>query len=244
MYIDKKSPIPAYYQLKKILLEKIKSGEYAAGSLIPSERELCETLGISRMTVRQALNQLVSEGILYREKGRGTFVSKAKLEQRNLMSFSEMAREKGLEPITKVLHFSMGNIIQDICDVLDLGENETVYHIKRLRLVGSVPVGIEESYIPQKYCPGLDRYDLTTSLYRLMKDEYQHAISYADNVIEAAKATKEEKELLEITESKPVLKIISVNFTESGLKLLYERSVYRSDEYKYSVRVYGNMDTD
>ncbi|AUS97885.1 GntR family transcriptional regulator [Clostridium thermosuccinogenes] len=244
MYIDKKSPIPAYYQLKKILLEKIKSGEYAAGSLIPSERELCETLGISRMTVRQALNQLVSEGILYREKGRGTFVSKAKLEQRNLMSFSEMAREKGLEPITKVLHFSMGNIIQDICDVLDLGENETVYHIKRLRLVGSVPVGIEESYIPQKYCPGLDRYDLTTSLYRLMKDEYQHAISYADNVIEAAKATKEEKELLEITESKPVLKIVSVNFTESGLKLLYERSVYRSDEYKYSVRVYGNRDTD
>lgn len=244
MYIDKKSPIPAYYQLKKILLEKIKSGEYAAGSLIPSERELCETLGISRMTVRQALNQLVSEGILYREKGRGTFVSKAKLEQRNLMSFSEMAREKGLEPITKVLHFSMGNTIQDICDVLDLDENETVYHIKRLRLVGSVPVGIEESYIPQKYCPGLDRYDLTTSLYRLMKDEYQHAISYADNVIEAAKATKEEKELLEITESKPVLKIVSVNFTESGLKLLYERSVYRSDEYKYSVRVYGNRDTD
>jgi len=244
MYIDKKSPIPAYYQLKKILLEKIKSGEYAAGSLIPSERELCETLGISRMTVRQALNQLVSEGILYREKGRGTFVSKAKLEQRNLMSFSEMAREKGLEPITKVLHFSMGNTIQDICDVLDLGENETVYHIKRLRLVGSVPVGIEESYIPQKYCPGLDRYDLTTSLYRLMKDEYQHVISYADNVIEAAKATKEEKELLEITESKPVLKIVSVNFTESGLKLLYERSVYRSDEYKYSVRVYGNRDTD
>lgn len=244
MYIDKKSPIPAYYQLKKILLEKIKSGEYAAGSLIPSERELCETLGISRMTVRQALNQLVSEGILYREKGRGTFVSKAKLEQRNLMSFSEMAREKGLEPITKVLHFSMGNTIQDICDVLDLDENETVYHIKRLRLVGSVPVGIEESYIPQKYCPGLDKYDLTTSLYRLMKDEYQHVISYADNVIEAAKATKEEKELLEITESKPVLKIVSVNFTESGLKLLYERSVYRSDEYKYSVRVYGNRDTD
>ncbi len=71
MHVDKKSPIPVYYQLKNIVLKKIQNGEFSAGSLIPSERDLGESLNISRMTVRQALNQLVSEGVLYREKGKG-----------------------------------------------------------------------------------------------------------------------------------------------------------------------------
>lgn len=244
MYIDKKSPIPAYYQLKQIILKKIAHGEYTAGYPIPSERELVEALGISRMTVRQALNQLVSEGVLYREKGRGTFVSRSKLEQRNIMSFSEMAMEKGLEPAAKILHLNIGKAGQEIIDLLDLNENDTVYNIKRLRLAGSIPIGIEENYIPEKYCPGLDKHDLTTSLYKLLKDKYMHSISYVDNMIEAAKPTKKEKELLKITDSKPVLRITGVNYSESGIKLLYERSVYRSDEYKYSVRVYGNRNID
>jgi len=240
MYIDKKSPIPAYYQLKQIILDKIAHGEYVAGCPIPSERELVETLGISRMTVRQALNQLVSEGVLYREKGRGTFVSRSKLEQRNIMSFSEMVLEKGLEPATKVLYFNLGKSSQEIIELLDLNENDSVYNIKRLRLAGNIPIGIEENYIPEKYCPDLDKHDLTSSLYKLLKDKYMLSISYVDNMIEASKPTKKEKELLKITDSKPVLRIAGVNYSEAGAKLLYEKSVYRSDEYKYSVRVYGN----
>lgn len=244
MYVDKKSPIPVYYQLKNIILKKIQNGEYAEGSLIPSERDLGESLRISRMTVRQALNQLVAEGVLFREKGKGTFVSKSKIEQRNIMSFSETVAMKGLVPTTRVLHFSKVNIDDDIAGILELQTGEKVYILKRLRLAGGIPVGIEEDFIPEKYCPGLENYDLSQSLYKLIKDEYSYIINYIDNVIESSKPVKEEREQLNITGSVPVLRVTGVNFTEKDIKLFYERSVYRSDEYKYNVRVHVNKNIE
>lgn len=244
MYVDKKSPIPVYYQLKNIVLKKIQSGEFAEGSLIPSERDLGESLEISRMTVRQALNQLVAEGVLYREKGRGTFVSKSKIEQRNIMSFSDSVAKKGLVPTTRVLHFSKVNMDEDIAVILGLKSGEKVYDIKRLRLAGGTPVGIEEAFIPERYCAGLENYDLTLSLYKLIKEEYSYTINYIDNVIESSKPSKEEKEQLDISSNVPVLRITGVNYTESDIKLFFERSVYRSDEYKYNFRVYVNKNIE
>lgn len=238
MYIDKKSPVPIYYQLKSIILEKISRGEYIEGSIIPSERELVDVLNISRMTVRQAINHLVNEGVLFREKGKGTFVAKTKIEQKNIMSFSDVVSKKGMVPSTKILHFSREEATKDILNLLDLTGNQVVYNIKRLRLADDIPVGIEQSYIPEMYCPGLEKYDLTSSLYKLIGEEYLHVIKYVDNVVEAAKPSKEEKSLLNISLNIPVLNITSVMFTESGIKLQYERSVYRSDEYKYNIRVY------
>ncbi len=244
MHVDKKSPIPVYYQLKNIVLKKIQSGEFPAGSPIPSERDLGESLNISRMTVRQALSQLVSEGVLYREKGRGTFVSRSKIEQRNIMSFSETVAQKGLVPTTKVLRFNMEQANEEIGGILELKTGEKVYVLKRLRLASGVPVGIEEDFIPERYCPGFDKFDHTSSLYKLIKEEYSFAVSYVDNVIEASRAGREEKELLAINSSVPVLRVTGVNYTETGLKLFYERSVYRSDEYKYNVRVYLNKNIE
>jgi GntR family transcriptional regulator len=240
MYIDKKSPIPVYCQLKNIILEKINSGEYGAGNPIPSERELSEALSISRMTVRQALNQLTSEGILYREKGKGTFVSKAKIEQRNIMSFSETVAKRGLVPSTTVLKFEKIKPSDDIRNILMLEDNEMVYDLKRLRLANDIPVAIEESFIPEKYCLDLEKFDLQQSLYRILKEEYHYNLAYADNLIEAANTSGEAKKLLEITGSVPVLRIYCQYFTESGIKLYYEKSIYRSDNYKYSIRIFAN----
>lgn len=244
MYVDKRSPIPVYFQLKNLILKKIQSGEFPEGSLIPSERDLGESLNISRMTVRQALNQLVSEGLLYRQKGIGTFVSRSKIEQRNIMSFSESVTRKGLFPSTRILFFSKEIINGEIRELLDLKASDTVYILKRLRLASGTPVGIEENYLPEKYCPNLEKQDLTSSLYKLMKEQYSHAISYVDNVIEAARPDKLEKEQLEIAGVVPVLRITGINYTESDLKLFYERSVYRSDEYKYNVRVFVNKNIE
>ncbi len=244
MFVDKKSLIPAYYQLKNIILKKIHSGEYPEGSLIPSERDLGESFSISRMTVRQALNQLVTEGVLNREKGRGTFVSHSKLEQKNIMSFSEYVRRKGMEPSTRVLHFSCDAAAEDLQEALGLRDVERIYVLKRLRLADNVPVAIEEVFIPAKYCPGMEQHDLTGSLYKLIKEQYSHEISYVDNVVEAARPTKEERELLEAAVSIPMLKITSLNYTETGIKLFYERSAYRADEYKYSMRITVNKNIE
>lgn len=244
MFVDKKSPIPAYFQLKNIILKRIQSGEYAPGSLIPSERDLGESFGISRMTVRQALNQLVLAGVLNREKGRGTFVSKSKLEQKNIMSFSEAVRQKGLVPSAKVLHFDRAEAEADIAEALGLKGGEQVYVLKRLRLASQVPIGIEEDFIPVRYCPGLEKFDLTSSLYRLIKEEYSYSVHYVDNVVEASRPSKEERESLDLSAGIPVIRITSVNYTESGIKLFYERAAFRSDEYKCSMRIYVNKNME
>jgi GntR family transcriptional regulator len=240
MHIDKKSPIPAYYQLKNIILQKIEQGAYSAGSLIPSERELSEILGISRMTVRQALTELVLEGVLHREKGKGTFISQPKLEQKNMTSFSETVIREGLVPTTEILHFSNGLVPEEIWNQLEIKPDDKVYVLRRLRLASGQPVGIEEDFIPEKYCPGFESCDLTGSLYRLLREEYGLEIAYADHIIESSAPSKEERELLQITKAIPVLKVTCVNYAGSHAKLVYERSVYRSDYYKYSLRTFMN----
>jgi GntR family transcriptional regulator len=240
MYIDKKSPIPVYYQLKKLIAAKIAAGEFRPNQPIPSERELGETLQISRMTVRQALNQLVNEGVLYRKKGKGTFVAKLKIEQHNIMSFSEMVKNKGLIPATKVLFFEKALPTPDLVELLDLNKTDLLYQIRRLRLANETPIGIETVFIPEKFCPDLELLDLTASLYQIIREAYSLTISYVDNEIEASLPLPNEQELLTLSDTIPVIRINGKSFIESGVNLLYERSVYRADEYKYSARIYVN----
>lgn len=238
MYINKYSPVPAYFQLKNLIRGKIDSGEYAAGQLIPSERELSELLAISRMTVRQALNQLVQEGALTREKGRGTFVSKTKIEQRNVMSFSDLVRQRGMTPHTEVLLFETIVPDETVQQLLELAPDERVFHLRRLRMADDTPIGIEENFIPVRYCPGFEAMDHAKSLYSLMKTEFGYDLHHIDNVVEASLPTTEESRLLKSGPRVPLLRISGVNHTSAGLKLYHERAAYLSDQYKYSIRVF------
>jgi GntR family transcriptional regulator len=242
MNIDKTSPIPVYYQLKNIILKKIQSGEFLEGGLIPSERELGDSLNISRMTVRQALNLLVQEGILYREKGKGTFVSKSKIVQNNIESFSETVRQRGLEPSTEIIYFSKNENNQRIKEILDLQEMDTLYYLKRLRLASKVPIAIEEVFMPEKYFREFDKHNLSSSLYTLIREEYSYTLNYIDNTIQAAKPSNEEKVLFKISNATPVLKISGIRYSSSGIKLFYGNDTYRSDEYDYNVRIYMNKE--
>src|SRR3954447_21073705 len=96
----KSGPLPRYYQLKEIIRERIRSGEWPTGSLIPSERELCERYGISRMTARQSITELVTEGLLYREQGKGTYVGRPKIAQQllRLTGFTEDMQARAQKP--------------------------------------------------------------------------------------------------------------------------------------------------
>lgn len=242
MILDKKSPIPVYYQLKNYIFTKIKNGEYKEGDMIPSERELAEGFNISRMTVRQAFNQMVSEGLLLREKGRGTFVSKRKIEQRNVSSFSDTVKGKGMEPNTKVITFKRENMLSDIAAKLDIAPEEYLYAIKRLRLANDIPVAVEEVFIPERCCPNIGRFRLDASLYRLIFEEYGIKIAYMDNVIEASMPTNEEKTFLTIPSSTPVLRMACISYTLEDKKFSYERDVYRSDQFAYNARIFLNKD--
>ena len=237
MYINKNDPLPAYQQLKKSIIDKIQSKEYLPGQSIPSERQLSADLSISRMTVRQAFKELEADGILFREKGKGTFVARPLFEQKNIMSFTDFVQSKGLTPQTKILSFESVLPSTYLMDIFDLKEKEQFYHFKRLRLAENIPIAIEEVYIPQRICPNLSKEDLAYSLYKLLKDKYGHVVTSVKNTITALAPNAEHTQLLNIPKDIPLLSVSGINLNQDDLKIYYESSFYRADEYKYSIHV-------
>src|SRR5689334_2042278 len=169
--IIRKGPLPRYYQLKEIMREKIRAGEWKPGDLIPSERELGEQYGISRMTARQAITELVNEGLFYREQGKGTFVSRHKTTQQllHLTGFTEDIRARGQQPGTRVLAAKMCPADETIAEHLHIRTGQAVFCLHRLRLANDEPLAVEHAYLS---FPGSERLvddDLEThSLYRLL----------------------------------------------------------------------------
>src|SRR3989454_11654646 len=145
--IYRNSPLPRYYQLKEILRERARSGEWKPGDLIPSERELSEKYGISRMTARQAITDLVNEGLFYREQGKGTFVSERKITQQliHLTGFTEDIRARGQRPGTRVLSAEMRLADEATAEKLRIDAGTLIFRLQRLRLVD------EESVTPKVF---------------------------------------------------------------------------------------------
>ncbi len=230
-----KQHVPTYVKIKELIQHNIESGELVPGAPLPSERALAEQYGLSRMTVRQALSELVAAGALYREQGRGTFVSARKMQQRNITSFSETVRQKGFTPSTKVIGFSTVKPPADIAAKLMVPGD--VYRAMRIRLADDMPVAVEEVFIPLHICPGLKIGDLATSLYSLISDVFGHKVGSADSSVSAHHPSARQQEYLNITRAAPVLKIDSLYYSTSGTTLYYERAVYRADMYEYNIRI-------
>lgn len=226
---------PVYVTFKEMIRGQIESGALAPGDRLPAERELSDKHGIARMTVRQALAELVTAGLLYREQGRGTFVSMRKMQQQNISSFTETVQQRGLTPETKLIAFSVCEPPAAIADML--GSKGEVYRAVRLRLANGKPVALEEIYIPTHICPGLRRSDLMDSLYTLMTDAYGHKIASADSSMSAQLPGSKLQEDLGITRQTPILKVNSLYHTVSGVTLYYERAAYRTDMYEYNIRI-------
>ena len=147
--IDKNSPIPVYFQLKNDLVKKIAQGVWKPGECISSERELCEIYSVSRMTIRQAIGELVQEGILTRVKGKGTYVCKQTVKQQDMMSFTEMIKQTGRELDTEVIKFEVIDTPDDMQDIFML---DKVYKIERRRIVDNECIAVETVFIPVDYC--------------------------------------------------------------------------------------------
>lgn len=227
-----------YQEVKEKLLIKINSGEYKAGERIPSERMLCDIYNVSRMTARQAITQLVNEGVLYREKGKGTFVSSTQFSQKNVKSFTETLKEQGFDPSTKVLEVSVVHHLKEISEIMELSYETFYYKIKRLRLGNGVPIACETNYIPTEKCPGLKEQKLDKSLYAILKKMYGFVVGHVSYDIDACISNRIMMELFEIQKPVALLKIKGISFSTQGEKLFYEESYYRSDLYKYQVDIY------
>lgn len=228
--------VPTYFKLKKKILKDIEAGTLVPGDVLPSERALAAMHGLSRMTVRQALTDLVTAGILYREQGRGTFVSARKMQQRNISSFSETVREMGFSPSTKVIEFAVIKPPEDIASKLMIKDAD-VYRALRVRLADTVPVAVEEVFIPFPICPGLEKKDLQSSLYTIINETYGHRVGSADCSVSTHHPTAKQQDYLNISRNTSVLKIDSLYYSVSGITLYYERAIYRADMYEVNFRI-------
>src|SRR5438874_8714441 len=181
--LDRQSVVPLYYQIQQGLSEQIRSGELKPGALIPSEQEISARLGVSRMTARQALKSLCSRGLAYSQRGRGTFVSRMKLEKnfRQLLSFSEEMKERGSLPRSKVLAFRRTRPDEEVAEALHLGPAEEVILLRRVRIADSAPLCIEAANLPVRLCPELlESFEPSGSLYRELAEHYGLQVHMAD----------------------------------------------------------------
>jgi len=236
----RRAPVPLYYQLKELIRDKIRSGEWAEGMRLPSERELCEQYGVSRMTVRQSITDLVHEGLLYREQGRGTFVRRARINQQldRLTSFTEDMLNRGQTPNARVLSAGMCEADSMVAERLQLPPGQEVFRLYRLRTSDGEPLALELTHI---YFPGCERLleeDLEhNSLYVLLETKYGIALVEALQEVEAGLAGKEEANLLRISPGSPVLLTRRTTYTDHGHPVEYAVSTYRGDRYTFCTRL-------
>lgn len=229
---------PLYDQLVDILTGKI-DHEYRPGDLMPSERELSERYGLSRTTVRLALQELERLGLVVRQHGRGTFVADRSAQTTNLMqtySFTEQMRELGRVPETTILEFSEMEADKNLAEHMRTKIGDKLFKLKRLRSADGMPLMVERTYLPVRKFLSLKRPLLESkSLYEIIENDYHQKIRVAEEEIFASIARPADARLLDIAENSPVLDLVRTTFNVSNEIVEYTLSVARADQFKYKV---------
>jgi GntR family transcriptional regulator len=236
--IDKNSPVPYYQQLADLLRHAI-DARLIAGEVVrlPSENELAESHGITRATVRHALDTLEREGWIYREKGRGSFAVVRRVEQEatHLVSTSEDMQRRGWSLATRVIGLDRLAAPAHVAHTLEVPLESQVYALCRLRIVNGEPVSLQTSYLPAALCPRLEDNDLSASLFRLLETRYGLRLWTAQGVLRARTATTREAQHLALDEHIPVLYVERTTYAASGIPVEYLEAAWRGD--RYDVRV-------
>ncbi|MBB5174709.1 GntR family transcriptional regulator [Texcoconibacillus texcoconensis] len=235
--IDKQSPIPIYYQLEEWVKHNIERGEWEEGMMIPSERELAEKHEVSRMTIRQAINNLVNAGYLSREKGKGTFVEPNKIEQplQGLTSFTEDMEARGMKPGARLLSIGIVSATEMVANRLDISEGSQVFELRRVRLADDQPMALEATYLPVELVPEFSETIANHSLYDYIENELGFEVEKATQSIEASIVSDEERDVLGLESGDPVLLIERCTSLKDGRPLEFVKSVYRADRYKFYI---------
>ncbi len=239
--IDPYNALPKYNQLASILRQKIEDGEWPPRTPIPSERQLEVLYNISRTTIREAIDHLVRQGYLYREHGRGTFVSPQKLQKglMELTSFSEDLLKRGIRPGQIIRAMDWIEAPAKIAQKLEVPTGTRLLRIERIRLGDDVPIGLQTSFLALANGQEIREADLLAdgSLYRILQERYNIIPSEADETLEVTLATPEEAELLQVVEGAPLLLNERVLFAQDRRPVEYVKILYRGDRYQYYVRL-------
>lgn len=236
----KGNKVPIYVQIKEDIKHKINAGEFGAAELLPSEREMCTTYGASRMTVRQAINELQNEGYLYRIQGKGTFVSSAKVEQQlsGLSSFSEDMERLGYKPGSRIVAFKSLQADALLAEKLHVAQGDPVLMLKRLRTADAQNMAIETAYLNARLVTGIEMDDSDHfSLYHYLKHTLKIPLLRSVETIQSTMITGKSAQLLQVPENMLGLLIERITYTERDLPVEYVISQYRGDLYKFVIEM-------
>jgi GntR family transcriptional regulator len=225
--------VPKHVQVREYVRGLVRDAE--PGTAAPSERELVHQFHVARMTVRQAMDALVGEGLLERIPGRGTFVAQPRRDVGRLMSFSEEMAARGLLPESQTLLARREQAGPGVARALAVTPGDAVIHWKRLRRADSVPMCLEDAYLNEILLPGFLQTGMPTSLYDAL-DSRGLRPTWAEDSIAADVATAAEAELLEVEAGAPVLRQSRRALAEAKV-VEVSRSVYRADRFTWWVQL-------
>jgi GntR family transcriptional regulator len=232
---------PFYEQIKEYILYKISTGELTPHDRVPSERGLSEQFGVSRLTAGKAIKELVLEGKLYTQVGKGTFVSDEPINQTldMLTSFSEDIEKRGQQPGSRLIDAKLIPATGKLAQALQVPVGATLVMLKRVRLANQQPVALEISHLVASYCPQiLERFDFEReSLYHILRTHYNVRLVYADQELGSRLATDEEVQRLAMELHSPILSMVRVTYIEDQHPIEYVESAYRGDRYKFRARL-------
>lgn len=238
MRVDPLSVVPKYYQLSEILRHKIDNNEWQPHDPIPPERELETLYNVSRTTVREALNHLANQGYIYREHGRGTFVSRPKMQQslHTLHSFTDDMAVRGSVAGQRILSLERITPSDRVRQQLELSSGtESVMQVERLRHADDEPIGIQLAYLPLTVDQTITMEELLEvgSLYTLLETKFGLIPVEADETLEAIVANEREASLLKIKERSPLLMLERITYSQHRRPMEFVKMFYRADRYKY-----------
>lgn len=227
-------PTPKHTQLRNILRHLVEH-ELSPGAAIPSERELADRYGVSRLTVRTAVGGLVAEGLLHRVRGKGTFTTARRLDlSLHLLSFTTDMRRRGFRASSRVLSASTAIPPEATRRVLDLAPGRPAAHVRRLRLADDVPLAVEDGWFHPDLVPGLLDLDLTGSLYAQLAHHRGVRFDTARQTVTAGIARAEQARLLSLRPGAPLLVLHRISGS-GGLTAEDSTSWYRGDRYRITV---------
>lgn len=227
---------PLYRRIHDDLKAKIEAGEYRPGDRLPSELELARSYGVSRITSRQALDLLCSEGLLIRRQGIGSFVRTSRVTQPlvRLTDFVEDMAQAGLKAESRVLRFESEPATSALASLLGIEPNATVFRLDRLRMADGKPIALDWTWLPAQFGKLLAGEDLAErTIYGILEKEYGVPIVSGEYTIEACIAGEDQGKLLEIVAGDPLLLFGRTSFSEGGRAVYHQKRFYRADLVQY-----------
>lgn len=225
---------PIYIQIHNDLKESIENGKWKVGDRLPSERELADQYDVSRMTLRQAVQTLVDEGILERRVGSGTYVAREKVQEKmsGITSFTQLMEDQGKVPSSKIISYRITIPSLSEQEHLRLNDHDQILRMERIRYADQVPICFEVATVPYRIVKSYQRSQITKSLYQTLQ-AHGLKIGHAQQTVSAASASEKSANYLNIKRGAPILKLRQITQLDTGMPFEYVRTEYAGERFEF-----------